>query len=51
MDEWLIIDSDGIIDSGPEDDLRTTFDGYRSGALKLDWEGDLLLVQVHERHR
>lgn len=49
MNQWQIIDDNGVIDSGNEDQMREQFRKYESGEETLEggWKGDLKLVEVH----
>ena len=47
---WLIIDNNGIIDSGDEDAMRTQFELYETGAERVSFTGDLRLVEQHGIH-
>lgn len=57
---WEIIDNNGTIHSGSEDemtlafDIMTNSDDYPKKKVKewrYDWQGDLRLIQVHSVYR
>jgi hypothetical protein len=48
---WEIIDNNGTLYSGKEDDITTIFQDIREGKIEEDWNGDLKLVQVHDIHK
>lgn len=43
---WKIIDQNGTIYSGTQDEMDNTFAEIDSGEIELSWDGDLELVQV-----
>ena len=43
---WAIMDSTGIIESGSEAEMREKF--INSSEEIEDWDGDLLLIEIHE---
>jgi len=63
MNNWEVIDNNGTVHSGTEEEMRTAFDvmqgmvGNYSGLKSIqkalidqwdcEWEGDLKLVEVH----
>lgn len=63
--QWQIQDETGVIHSGTEEEMREAFDcmtgedhflkeNYSPSQInqwKTDWEGDLLLVQIHDIYR
>lgn len=46
MDEYVIYDDNGVIESGPEDEMRERFDNP-----DFDWTGDLTLALIMARKR
>lgn len=48
---WQIIDDNGIIYSGKEEEIRQTFYEIIEGHRYTRWEGDLKLIEVHEVYR
>lgn len=45
--EWEIIDDNGVIFSGySEEETRALFE-----EIDIDWDGDLKLIEVHERRK
>ena len=69
---WAVMDDNGIIHTGTEEEMRTAMDIMRAESAyeyakqthiglhttkelwdKYDtsWIGDLLLIQIHDRHR
>ena len=48
--DWEIVDDDGMIHSGTEEEMRAKFSAIENGeeAVK-DARGDIKLVQVHGR--
>lgn len=57
---WEIIDNNGTIHSGNEDEMRLAFDimtdndAYSDEEVDQwasDWEGDLKLIQIHDISR
>jgi len=49
--QWEIIDDNGVVYSGSEDEMRQTFNNIVDGKEEVKWTGDLKLVQVHAIHR
>lgn len=46
--EWEIIDDNGVIFSGyTEEETRALFEEFDGD----DWDGDLKLIEVHERRK
>lgn len=45
---WRIIDNAGTLYSGKEDDIKIIYGQIRNGEIKQKWNGDLLLVEVHD---
>ena len=48
---WEIIDNNGTVYSGNEDEMQSTFQRIKDGDEEVEWEGDLKLIQVHSIHR
>lgn len=55
MSRWAIIDDHGIVEEGEEDDVKSVWDEMvgvlTRGNANFTWEGDILLVEIHGRHR
>jgi hypothetical protein len=57
QNNWEIVDENGTIYSGSEDEMRELFNAIVHGVVNdnldedLDWLGDLRLIQVHAIHR
>lgn len=49
MSDWRIMDNNGTIYSGySEEETEEIYKSIQNGKTVLDWDGDLLLVEVHE---
>ena len=48
---WEIIDINGTIYSGNEDEIQATFDQILDGTIEICWQGDLKLIQIHNIHK
>lgn len=47
-DMWAIMDDNGIIESGSENEITDKFyDAGQFGADIQEWYGDLKLIQIH----
>lgn len=50
MNNWEIIDNDGVIESGSEEEMRTKFEemvSHNRNGYSASWSGDLKLIEVH----
>ena len=48
---WAIIDDESVIYTGTEQEMSEIFYEVQNGELYLEWTGDLLLIEIHGRHR
>lgn len=48
---WEIIDNNGTIYSGSEDEIRSKFQQMVDGNEECGWDGDLKLIQVHSIYK
>jgi hypothetical protein len=48
---WEIIDNEGTLYSGNEDDIKIIFEQIKNGEIEEKWYGDLKLIQVHDIHK
>jgi hypothetical protein len=46
VDTWQVRDGEGLIDEGPEEEMRANFDSYTASDNTFDWIAPLLLVHV-----
>jgi len=46
---WEIIDDEGVIYSGNEEEVRAYWDKMNSEENEDEWSGDLKLIEIHER--
>lgn len=51
MSRWAIIDDDGIIEEGTEEDVRASWALFVDGWAPDDLSGDARLVEIHGVHR
>lgn len=54
MTTWAIMDKTGIIESrGPEaaDEILATWTEVKRGNAPFNYEGDVMLIEIHEVHR
>jgi len=49
--DYEIIDDNGVIDSGTQEEMTDQFEKYTTGEDELDWEGDLKLIIVIARYK
>ena len=45
---WEIIDNNGTIYSGNEDEIKIIYEQIIEGIIEESWNGDLRLTQIHE---
>lgn len=48
---WEIIDNNGTVYSGNEEEMSSTFQRIVAGDEDVKWEGDIKLIQIHSIHR
>lgn len=51
MNQWEIIDSTGVIHSGPQDDMLSKWEELTMSETEEEWTGDIKLVEVHGVYR
>lgn len=44
---WEIIDNNGVVYSGQEDEMWEVWNRIEAGEEDIEWDGDLQLVQIH----
>lgn len=45
---WEIIDDDGVVYSGSEEEMKEVWDKIEKDIILLTWQGDLKLIEIHD---
>ena len=45
---WEIIDDDGVVYSGSEDEMKQKWFDIAECIILLTWKGDLKLIEIHD---
>ena len=44
---WEIIDDEGVVYSGTQEEMERVFNRIVNGQIECDWTGDLKLIEIH----